>query len=201
MEQAMITGALLVWLGAAVIAIVIAAFLIRILWMPSDDGFGFSGTAAADRPTGQVRPRLKTKHDVIEFFLRETADQDLAHILTDAAELNGRDGFVDVRQGGDGQPYRVEHTHRPEEEVRADTRSFAEVRQEVERLKAARDTAVTEDERDRFNQQIAWLAGGISILWINLPNSAEYESRRTLIRDTIGRFKRACATNAATPNP
>lgn len=201
MAEFTMTDVPLLWVGAAGIAIVIAIFLIRILWVPSDDGLEFSESATSNGPPRSARPRLKTKDDVIAFFLRETKDEKLAHILADAAEMNGRDGYVDVRQGGDGQPYRVEHTHRPEDEARADRRSFSEIRAEVERLKAARDAAVAAHERDQLDRQIAWLAGGISLLWIHVPSSAEYDRQRTLVRNAMDQFKKALATDPAVPNP
>lgn len=176
------------------IAAGVFAFLLRVLWIPRDDRDDVPFMAAANLPAGATPVhRIKTKADVVAFFQHATEDAELAHVLADAAETNGRDGFVDVRQGGSGRPYAVEYAHRSEEEAKADRRTFAEVRAELDALRAAFRSAATDEDRDRLEREIAWLAGGICTLWINLP-TGDYHRRRALIRESVARFKTLCGS-------
>lgn len=90
----------LLWMvgGGTVIAAI--AFMIHILRMPRR---GLSDVSSADsgRTTTQAAHsrRIRTKGDAIAFFRQETRDEELALLLADAIETNGRDGYVEVRQG------------------------------------------------------------------------------------------------------
>jgi len=183
-----------IWIVLGVIAVLAFLFLIRLFRMPQDDRLAFPSAGAEQPPTRSAGvPRMRSKKDAIAFFQQETGDQELAQLLTDAAETNGRDGCIDVRQGGSGNPYAVEYEHRSDEELAADRRTSGEIRAELDRLKAAFRSAASEDERDRLERQIAWLAGGVCILWINVTPSAEYERQRRLIKETFRKFKEICA--------
>ena len=188
----------LVWGVLVGLAVAATAFLVWILWLPGDRR-AERGPKAAGKDHGSpaaVRP-IATMADVIAFFRERTGDAALAAILADAAEAHGKDGCVEVRRGGDGSPYSADFVHRPEEEVAADTRSFAEVKAEVEGLREQLTRAATDDERDALERQIAWLAGGICILWINVATASEYQQRRHLVRESVAAFKRACSAGQA----
>lgn len=136
--------------------------------------------------------RIRSRKDLIAFFQQQTGDHKLALLLTDAVETNGRDGYIDVRQGGSGNPYAVEYEHRSDEERAADHRTSGEIRAELDRLKEALNSATADDERDRLERQIAWLAGGVCTLWINVTPSADYERQRRLITESFRKFKSVC---------
>jgi hypothetical protein len=102
----------------------------------------------------------------------------LALLLADVAERIGRDGCIDVRQGGSGSPYADE---------------YAERVGELDRLKEALKGATSDDERHRLERQIALLAGDICTFWINVTPSADYERQRRLIKESFRKLKDICA--------
>lgn len=187
----------LIWAAVGLLVAAVVAFLIWVLWLPGDDPERRTPKATGTSPglPAAVRP-ISTKADVVAFFRQKTGDDALAAILADAAEAHGRDGCVEVRRGGDGSPYTAEFIHRPEEEIAADKRTFAEVRAEVEGLREELMRAVNEDDRGRLRRQIAWLAGGICVLWINLPTEAEYTARSTLVMESVEAFRLACGSGS-----
>ena len=208
-----------IWLVVAVMAILALLFLIRLFRMPQDDRLVFPPTDAEQRLTqsGAV-PRIRSKKDLIAFLQQETGDRDLALLLADVAESIGRDGYIDVRQGGSGDRYAVEYKERPAELDRLkealttaisndergrlerqiawlgglDRRSSGEIRAELDRLKEALESATSEDDRDRLERQIAWLAGGVCILWVNVAPSADYERQRRHIKESFRKLKSVC---------
>jgi hypothetical protein len=181
---------LLIWLIAGVIAVLALLFLIRLFRMPQDDRLAFPSMAAEQRPTQSAdAPRIRSRKDAIAFFQRETGDHELALLLFDVAERIGRDGYIDVRQGGSGNPYAVEYEERAEEERAEDKRSPWEIKAELDRLKEALKRATSDDERDRLERQVAWLAGGICTFWINVTPSADYERQRSLIKESFKKLK------------
>jgi len=182
-----------IWIVVGVIAVLALLFLIRLFRMPQDDRLAFPSTAAAQEPTRPAdAPQIRSRKDAIAFFQQETGDQELALLLIDASEKNGRDGCIDARQGGDGNPYAVEYQHRSEEECAADPRTAREIKAELDRLKEAFRNAASDDERDRLEKQIAWLGGGVAIVWINVASPTDYERQRRLIKDCYRKFKEIC---------
>ena len=180
----------MIWLIAGVIGVLALWFLLRLFRMPQDERLAFPSTAAEQRPTQSAdAPRIRSRKDAIAFLQRETGDQELALLLFDVAERIGRDGYIVVRQGGSGNPYAVEYEERAEEECAADQRSPGEIRAELDRLKQALRRATSDDDRDRLERQIAWLAGCICTFWVNVTPSADYERQRSLIKESFRKLK------------
>ena len=179
-----------IWLIVGVIAVCALLFLIRLFRIPQDDRLAFPSTAAEQEPTQSADvPRIRSKEDLIAFFQQETGDQKLALLMADAYETMGWCIYIDVRQGGSGNPYEVEYDHRIKEEQAADRRSAKEIRAEIDRLAKALKSATSDDERDRLERQIARLAGGVAIFWINVTSSADYERQRRLIKESFRKLR------------
>jgi hypothetical protein len=157
--------------------------------MPQDDRLSFPPMAAEQVPTDAHR--IRSKKDAIAFLQRETGDQELALFLCEVAETIGRDGYIDVRQGGSGNPYAVEYDHRIEEEQAADQRSSREIKAEIDRLKEALKRATSDDKCERLGRQIGRLAGGICTIWINITPSADYERQRKLLKESFRKLSSA----------
>lgn len=181
-----------IWIIAGVTAVLALLFLIRLFRMPQDERLAFPSMDAGQPPTQSADvPQIRSRKDAIAFLQRETGDQELALLLFDVAERIGRDGCIDVRQGGNGNPYAVEYEERAEEERAADKRSPWEIKAEIDRLKEALKRATSDDERDRLDKQIALLAGAICTIWVNVTPSADYERQRRLIKESFGKLKSA----------
>jgi hypothetical protein len=179
-----------IWLIVGVLAVFALLFLIRLFRIPQDERLAFPFTAVEQEPTQSADvPRIRSKKDLIAFLQQETGDRELALLLADVAERNGRNGYIDVRQGGSGNPYAVEYDHRTEEEQAADQRSSGEIKAELDRLEEALESATSDDERDRLERQIARLGGGVCIFWINVTPSADYERQRRLIKESFRKLK------------
>ncbi|MFH1265894.1 MAG: hypothetical protein ABIK89_09200 [Planctomycetota bacterium] len=179
-----------IWLIVGVIAVFALLFLIRLFRIPQDDRLAFPSTAAEQEPTQSTDvPRIRSRKDAIAFFQQETGDGELALLLVEVAERIGKLGFIDVKQGGNGNPYEVEYDHRIEEEQAADQRSSGEIRAELDRLEEALKSATSDDERDRLERQIGRLAGGVGIFWINVTPSADYERQRRLIKESFRKLR------------
>ena len=184
----------LIWCVAGGIAVLILLFLVRLFRIPPDERLAFPSAATEQGPTQSAdAPRIRSRKDVIAFLRQETGNQELALLLTDVAERIGRDGCIDVRQGGSGNPYAVEYEERTEEECAADRRSPWEIKAEIDRLKEALKRATSDGECDRLERQIALLAGAIGTIWVNVTPSANYERQRSLIIESFRKLNSAVA--------
>jgi hypothetical protein len=180
----------LIWCVAGGIAVLILLFLVRLFRIPRDDPY----TATEQGPTQSAdAPHIRSRKDAIAFLRQETGNQELALLLTDVAERIGRDGCIDVRQGGSGNPYAIEYDERAEEERAADRRSPWEIKAEIDRLKEALKRATSDDECDLLERKIALLAGAVCTFWINVTPSADYERQKRLIKESFGKLKSAAA--------
>ena len=158
--------------------------------MPQDDRMAFPATAAEQEPPQSADvPRIRSKKDAIAFFEHETGDRELARILIDVAYRIGKLVFVDVKQGGNGNPYEVEYEECSEEERAADPRSGREIKAEIDELKEALTSTTSDDERDRLEKQIGRLVGCVAVIWINVTSSAEYERQRRLIKESFRKLR------------
>lgn len=180
------------WIIAGAIAVFALLFLIRLVRIPKNHRMAFPSTATEQGPTPvEDAPRIRSKKEAIAFFQRETGDKELALLLADVAETIGRDGYIDVRQGGSGNPCAVEYDHRIEEQQAADRRSSREIKAEIDGLKESLKRATSDGERDRLERQIGRLAGGTCIFWINVTTPDDYERRRKVILDSFRKLRAA----------
>lgn len=131
-----------------------------------------------------TRRRIRTKHDVVAFFQEATKDSDLADFLTDVVEHIGSHGYIEVRRGGNGKPYAAEYQVCP-----SDGRRKEDIQAELNALQESLNSAISDDERDHVEQQIAQLAGGVCTVWINTMLSADFEERSRLVSDSFRKLK------------
>lgn len=207
-----------IWLVVVVLAVLALLFLIRLFRLPRDDRLAFPSADSEGRPKPSAGvSRIRSKKDVIAFFQHETGDPALALLLADVAERIGRDGCIDIRQGGSGSPYADEYAERVGELDRLqealkgatsdderdrlerhiawladlDHRTSGEIRAELDGLKKALKSTTSDDERDRLERQIALVAGDICTFWINVTSPADYERQRRLIKDSFRKLRSA----------
>lgn len=180
----------LIWIISGLGIVAVFLFLIYLFWIPRDNPQPFRSRDAKRRSAPSTdAPRIKSKKELVDFLQQEIGNEELALLLADVVERIGREGFVDVKPGGTGNPYAVEYDHRLEAEQAADKRTFKEVAAELEAIRTALKRAITDDERDRLERQRARLAGGMAILWINVKSPAEYERLRGRIKHTLRKLE------------
>jgi hypothetical protein len=180
----------LIWIIGGLGVVAVLLFLIYLFWIPRDNPQPFRSRDAKQRAARSAdAPRIKSKKELMDFLQQEIGNEDLALLLGDVVERIGREGFVDVKPGGTGNPYAVEYDHRLEAEQAADKRTCKEVAAELEATRAALKQATTDDERDRLARERARLAGGVAILWINVRSSVEYERLRGRVKHTLRKLE------------
>jgi hypothetical protein len=129
-----------------------------------------------DRRT-PVRGPVRSKQEFVGYVQRVVGDKPLAELLGDVVERTGRDGYIYVRQGGNGNPYQVEYktdasiAHLPTRDINL----------RIEELKKALRQAGSEEEKDQLRQKIAEFAGGVAVVWIHVASQAEFEQKRQLL--------------------
>lgn len=145
---------------------------------PSDGG--------GEDPLAQVPTRIRDIGDVEAFVLATTRDKELTQCLVDVIDQVGRDGYIAVERGGNGNPYEAEYQAQPEV---PDPRKPSEIQAEYERLRQALASADCNTERDRIERRIAELAGGICTIRINVKSYDKFSRQKALIIDTWAKFR------------
>ena len=124
-------------------------------------------------PRAPVRGPLRSKREFVAYVHSVVGDQQLAELLGEVVERIGRDGYIDVQQGGKGNPYHVEYQTDPSM-AQVPTR---DINRRIEELKKTLRQTASEGEQAQLRRSIAELAGGMAVIWINVP-SAEFEQKR-----------------------
>ncbi|MEI7730960.1 MAG: hypothetical protein WCO56_15400 [Verrucomicrobiota bacterium] len=139
--------------------------------------------------TSDNQPIIKSARDAKAFFLGATKDERLAQFLVAVAEKVGRDGYLVVEPGGDGQPYSAEYPN--DEQCSAGNRGVSqkECQTEYQRLRQQLAMAQSDAERDAIDRQIAELVWGIGTIRVNVSTTQEFERQRGLILETWQQFK------------
>jgi hypothetical protein len=129
------------------------------------------------KPSGEVT-QFRNEKELKAFLLAATHDERVSELLVEVATNVGRDGYLEITFGGNGQPYSVEYTACPD-----DSRKSSEVRAEYQELKN-RIAAAADAEWDQLERKQARLVGGICTLRINTFSTVEFERQRALILKT-----------------
>jgi hypothetical protein len=134
--------------------------------------------------TSDNTPRIRNEKELKVFLMGTIKDERLCNFLMEVINQIGRDGYLEVEQGGNGRPYSAEYQKCPE-----DPRKTVEIHTECRSLKQAFEFAQTDADRDRIDRQIAELAGGCCIIRLNLMTSDEFNRQKTLIINTWSKLK------------
>jgi len=129
------------------------------------------------------KPRLGSKKDAIKLLTNLGADDRLAWVLADALEHVGRDGYIEIKPGGNGQPYFLERIQPPVTETLNETAVL-----QVKQLQRILNAAVSESEQEWNRSKIAELTGVRAIVWICASDAEDFEMRRKKIREILSRF-------------
>ena len=135
------------------------------------------------KPSGEVT-QFRNEKELRTFILGVTHDERVSGLLVEVARTVGRDGYLEIAPGGNGQPYSVEYMVCPD-----DGRKASEVQAEYRTLKNQIATVTSESNRDQLERKLARLVGGICTIRINTFSSEEFERQRALIRDAWARCK------------
>ena len=134
--------------------------------------------------SGSIPKAIKTEADVRAFFGATLGDESLAQVLTEVICRIGRDGFVAVEQGGEGDPYSVECVPWSD-----DGRSSTAVQAEVADLKRRIASVADSSARDQLERRLGTIAGEVCTLFIRNPSSIDFQKQRDKIRKAMREFK------------
>jgi hypothetical protein len=121
--------------------------------------------------------RLGNEQELKAFVLAATGDEPLADLLVEVTLHVGCEGYLEIAQGGPGQPYSVDYTPCPD-----DGRKQSEVQAECRALERRIELATSDSERDQFQRELARMGGGSCTIHVNTFSAADFEKRRALIR-------------------
>lgn len=135
------------------------------------------------KPSAEVTS-LKNEKEFKAFVLAASQDEQIRDLLVEVAREAGSDAYLEIKLGGNGQPYSLECMGCPD-----DRRTQSEVQAEYEALKHQIAVAASASDRDSLERKLACMSGGFCTIHINTFSAADFERRRALIVDVWARCK------------
>ena len=128
--------------------------------------------------TSAQKPRIRSKKDLVLFLKNTIGDEGVSSLMVDVLDQIGRDGFIEIKQGGKGNPYEVEYR----ETTQFNNISTKDILARLKELKEKLTHTDSELESERLQKKIAELAGGIAVIHINVDSQEEFDKRNQLLK-------------------
>ena len=114
-------------------------------------------------------------------------DEEISIVVVEALGAVGKDGIVEVRQGGNGNPYQIEYLPKqlPDNMTKKQAK---EQKEEIIRNLSQIENA-TEDELLKAEEEMFRLASEHAVIWINLSRQHEYEMKRDAFMNAFNSFE------------
>ena len=129
-------------------------------------------------------PLIKSRRELELYVKYRVQDEEAAVVISEALEQTGNEGVVEIKRGGDGNPYKVEciANKLPSNMSRKDIKDRIE--QLHQRMSNGDD--LTKNERKNIESELAQLVPYHVIIWINsfLPKK-EFDAKEQLIMNAL----------------
>jgi len=120
----------------------------------------------------------------LELYLKyKIGDAEFAKIIMQALEKTGPDGTIEIKQGGDGNPYKLEYISSKLHK----TMSKKEIKKRINEIKARLDNndSLSEKEISELQSELSQLAGHHIIIWTNSANQEEFATKEKLFSKAV----------------
>ena len=126
---------------------------------------------------------IKTKKDLCGYLRTCVKDKVISDLIADVIENVGRDSYIQFKQGGNGQPYKVEY----QDLSKFSGISVNEITSQINKLKEMQAQINSVSEREFMQQKIAESCGGLATIWINVTSQEEFSEKCHLLNEAYRR--------------
>ncbi len=136
--------------------------------------------------TGQL-PDISSVEELRLYLKHSIRDEEFASLLVEIFQKIGGGGAIQIKKGGDGNPYSVEYSfsERPKHLPRS------QISQRMDELRWALEQAKSTQEEERLQEELSELAGASATIWVNSPSDQELEKARRLLQNAMDAVDRA----------
>ena len=128
------------------------------------------------KPRDPKTPVIRSKRDLVAHLGSVVNDAQVASLIGDVLERTGLDGRIEIKRGGQGQPYAVEYP--APQRMEKPTNVLVS---EIEHFKKLVAQAASDSEKDWWRQQLAEAMGLIAVIWIQTDSQDAFDAKRQLV--------------------
>lgn len=140
------------------------------------------------KAAAEGKPISLSSSEQIELYLKyRIKDAEFAKIFFQIFEKSGCNATIEIKKGGDGNPYQIEYVvPEPQEKLTK--------KEKKERIKAIikymeDNNSLSENERHKLQDELAQLSDSHTIIWVNAKTQEEFDEKEQLFVDTISAVK------------
>ena len=134
-------------------------------------------------------PTIKSSEELEIYLAYKIKDAEFAKILTRILYKIGRDGAIEIRKGGNGNPYRVEYVPSSLRQMMSKKEMKKRQQELIEALDTDNSLSVTEVEK--YQEEIAQLSGSHAIIWINVENDEDFILKENVFAEAVSATTKA----------
>lgn len=141
-------------------------------------------------------PIIKSKRELELYVRNRVQDEEAAVIISEAFEKAGSEGIIEVKRGGNGNPYKLEYiSNIPPINISKETKDRK--KQLLQRIKGN----LTKNERENIQSELAQLVHHRITIWVNSFLSAEeYNVKEKLMMDALEAAREGITAGIKTRN-
>ena len=133
--------------------------------------------------------KIKSKKDLLLYMKNNIGvGEEIANLICDAMEHSGRDGYIEFKKGGAGNPYRLEY----QDLSKLDSISTKDIMARIKQLQELQSHAASDSEKEHLQKQIAETGGALVTIWINTGSEEDFNSKKRVIKDAYQRCRELC---------
>ena len=132
-------------------------------------------------------PKIRSKKDLIFYLQGFYQDAEAITCMTDVLERIGPDGYVVIKRGGGGTPYKAEY----QDFSKFKDVPTEEIKRRINQLKEEQRQVTSELEKDYYQQKIAEAGGGLATIWIKSDSEGEFTIKQKLLKNIFGKAQEA----------
>jgi hypothetical protein len=134
-------------------------------------------------------PTIESSEELEIYLKYKIKDAEFAKIFTQILNKIGRDGAIEIKKGGDGNPYQVEYVPSRLRKMMSKKEIKKRKKEIIEILDM--DSSLSDVEIQKYQEELAQLSDNHAIIWINSKNSEDFSLKEEMFAEALNITKEA----------
>jgi len=134
-------------------------------------------------------PTIESSEELEVYLAYKIKNAEFAKIFTRILYKIGRDGVIEIKKGGDGNPYRVEYVPSSLHQMMSKKEIKKRQQELIETLDT--DNSLSVAEVEKYQEEIAQLSGSHAIIWVNIGNDEDFISKENMFAEAVSATTKA----------
>lgn len=135
------------------------------------------------------KPTINSLKEMEVYLKYKIGDAEFAEMFVQILEKLGRNGVVEIKQGGNGNPYQLEYV--PSELRKTMTKKEIKKRMNEITERLENDKLLSEDEIEKLQNEVSQLADCHAVIRVNSTTKEEFAKKEQLFADAVCAVKEA----------